>query len=131
MSAAPSLIFEIPAGQFESDRVTSGPLRDGLAINARDLARRCGIREADAKAALAELQRKGFIVNLTPELSIDRAVVRLTMFSFQGEPPTHDYQRYEPTPAEADRIAEVARWKEREARRRGSKRHRRARRIAA
>ena len=93
MNAKPSLIFEIPAGQFESDRVTSGPLRDGLAINGRDLARRCGIREADAKKALRELERKGFIVNLTPELSIDRAVVRLTMFSFQGRPPTHDYQR--------------------------------------
>jgi hypothetical protein len=100
MSAAPSLIFEIPAGQFESDRVTSGPLRDGVAINARDLARRCGIREADMKAALAELQRKGFIVNLTPELSIDRSVVRLTMYPFQGQPATHDYQRYAPTPDE-------------------------------
>jgi hypothetical protein len=89
----PTILFEIEAGQCEMDRVTSGPLRDGLAMNARDLARRCGIREADAKKALRELERKGFIVNLTSELSIERAVVRLTMFEFQGRPPTHDYQR--------------------------------------
>jgi hypothetical protein len=91
--SAPTVLFEIEAGQFQMDRVTSGPLRDGLAMNARDLARRCGIREADAKRALRELERKGFIVNLTPELSIDRAVVRLTMFPFQGQKPTHDYRR--------------------------------------
>jgi hypothetical protein len=107
--SAPSLVFEIPAGERASDRVTSGPLRDGLAINARDLARRCGIREADMRAALAELQRKGFIVSLTPELSIDRAVVRLTMFPFQGQAATHDYQRYAPTPDERRQYEATAR----------------------
>ena len=72
-------------------RISSGPLRDGIAINLPELADKLRMSKRQTRAALAGLIERGFIVNLTPELSLDRAVFRLTMFPFQGVAPTDDY----------------------------------------
>lgn len=88
-----------------TQRLTTGPLRDGLAIDARDLASTTNMSVSAMRKALRDLEAKGFIVNLTPELPIDKAIVRLTMFQFQGQAPTEDYIRYEPTPEERKRVA--------------------------
>jgi predicted ArsR family transcriptional regulator len=81
-------------------RIESGPLRDGMAMDARELATALMMSERQVKVSLVELVEKGFVVNLTPELSVDKAVFRLTMFPFQGRPPTHDYL----TPEERSRL---------------------------
>jgi hypothetical protein len=60
-------------------------------MDARELAAALMMSERQVKTSLAELVEKGFVVNLTPELSLDKAVFRLTMFPFQDQPPTHDY----------------------------------------
>ena len=73
-------------------RLTSGPLKDGLAINARDLADSTNMSVNAMRKSIRELEAKGFIVNLTPELPIEKAVVRLTMFPFQGQRATEDYR---------------------------------------
>jgi hypothetical protein len=74
-------------------RIPSGPLRDGLAVNLPELAEKLRMSKRQTRAALAGLIERGFLINLTPELSLDRAVFRLTMFPFQGAPPTDDYAR--------------------------------------
>jgi hypothetical protein len=81
-------------------RIESGPLRDGMAMDARELAAALMMSERQVKASLGDLVEKGFVANLTPELSLDKAVFRLTMFPFQGQPPTHDYL----TPEERSRL---------------------------
>jgi len=73
-------------------RLTSGPLKDGLAINVRELADATNMSFGAMRKSLRELEAKGFIRNLTPELPIEKAVVRLTMFQFQGHPATEDYR---------------------------------------
>jgi DNA-binding IclR family transcriptional regulator len=72
-------------------RITNGPLRDGISVNLQELADKLRMSKRQTHAALAGLIERGFIVNLTPELSLDRAVFRLTMFPFQGAAPTDDY----------------------------------------
>ena len=91
-------------------RLTSGPLKDGLAINARDLADATNMSVNAMRKAIRDLEAKGFIVNLTPELPIEKAVVRLTMFPFQGQRATEDYTRIPLTPEEEKRAA----WLEKE-----------------
>jgi hypothetical protein len=91
-------------------RLTSGPLKDGLAINARDLADATNMSVNTMRKAIRDLEAKGFIVNLTPELPIEKAVVRLTMFPFQGQRATEDYTRIPLTPEEEKRAA----WLEKE-----------------
>lgn len=86
-------------------RLTSGPLKDGLAINARDLADSTNMSVNAMRKSLRELEAKGFIRNLTPELPIEKAVVRLTMFPFQGQKATEDYIRIPLTPEEQKRAA--------------------------
>lgn len=86
-------------------RLTSGPLKDGLAINARDLADSTNMSVNAMRKSLRELEAKGFIRNLTPELPIEKAVVRLTMFPFQGQKATEDYTRIPLTPEEQKRAA--------------------------
>jgi hypothetical protein len=71
-------------------RLTSGPLRDGLAINVRELADATNMSVNATRKAIRDLEAKGFVVNLTPELPIDMAVMRLTCFPFQGQPATED-----------------------------------------
>jgi len=88
----------------------SGQFSDGITIDAREIAAKLGIGTQAAKAALAELIGKGFLANLTPELPLDNAVFRLTMYPFQGQPATHDYL----TPKERSRI-EAQRAKRRRA----------------
>jgi hypothetical protein len=85
-------------------RLTSGTLRDGLAINARELANSANMSGNATRQALRELEAKGFIVNLTPELPIDKAVVRLTCFPYQGRPATEDYTRIPLTSDEQRRL---------------------------
>jgi DNA-binding Lrp family transcriptional regulator len=85
-------------------RLTFGPLKDGLAISARELANSANMSGNATRQALRELEAKGFIVNLTPELPIDKAVVRLTCFPFQGQPATEDYTRIPLTPEERRRL---------------------------
>jgi hypothetical protein len=91
-------------------RLTSGPLKDGLAINVRDLADSTNMSVNAMRKSLRELEAKGFIRSLTPELPIDKAVVRLTMFPFQGQKATEDYARIPLTPNEEKRAA----WLEKE-----------------
>lgn len=85
-------------------RIMNGPFRDAMTMDARDLAANLRIGVREAKAALTELERKGFLVSLTPELPLDKAIVRLTMLPFQGRQPTQDYRKYEPTPDERRRL---------------------------
>jgi DNA-binding GntR family transcriptional regulator len=68
-------------------RLTSGPLKDGLAINTRDLADSANMSANATRKALRELESRGFIVSLTPELPIDKAVVRLTAFPYPRRGP--------------------------------------------
>ena len=82
-------------------QITSGPLRDEIAVNLPELADACRMTKRQMRAALAGLIERGFIVNLTPELSFDRAVFRLTMLPFQDAAPTDDYL----TPDERTRLA--------------------------
>jgi hypothetical protein len=87
-------IAEYGPDEVERTRVfTEGPLRDGISINLQDLSDRMRLGKRQTREALAGLIEKGFIVNLTPELALDRAVFRLTFLPFQGEPPTNDYER--------------------------------------
>jgi DNA-binding Lrp family transcriptional regulator len=86
-------------------RLTSGPLKDGLAINVRDLAASTNMSINATRKSIRELEAKGFIVNLTPELPIEKAVVRLTMFPFQGQRATDDYTRIPLTFEEEKRAA--------------------------
>jgi hypothetical protein len=72
-------------------RIENGPMRDGIAINLPELADKLRMSKRQTRAALAGLIDRGFIINLTPELSLDRAVFRLTMLPFQGAAPTDDY----------------------------------------
>jgi hypothetical protein len=81
-------------------KITSGPLRDGIAIHLPELADRLRMSKRQTRTALSGLIERGFIVNLTPELSLDRSVFRLTMFPFQGTAPTDDYL----TPDERSRL---------------------------
>jgi hypothetical protein len=62
-------------------RLTFGPLIDGLAINAPELAGETNMSVNATRKALIDLEQKGFIVSLTPELPIDKAVVRLSSTS--------------------------------------------------
>jgi hypothetical protein len=73
-------------------RLTSGPMRDGLAINVRELADATNMSVNAMRKSILDLESKGFIRNLTPELPIEKAVVRLTMFQFQGHPATEEYR---------------------------------------
>jgi hypothetical protein len=98
-------------------RLLDGPLKDGIEINARELAAATNMSTNAMCKALEELERKGFIANLTPWLPIDKAVVRLTMFEFQGQPATEDYVNYKPTPAEQRRLDWLDRQDAREAKR--------------
>jgi hypothetical protein len=59
-------------------RIMSGPLRDGMAMDARELEAALVMSERQVKASLAGLVDKGFVVNLTPERLLDKAVLRLT-----------------------------------------------------
>jgi DNA-binding IclR family transcriptional regulator len=72
-------------------RIASGPLRDGISVSLPELADELRMSKRQTREALAGLIERGFIVNLTPELSLDRAVFRLTMFPYQGAAPTNDY----------------------------------------
>ena len=81
--------------------ITNGPLRDGIAVNLPELADKFRMSKRQTRASLAGLIERGFIVNLTPELPLDRAVFRLTMFPFQGSAPTDDYL----TPDERSRLS--------------------------
>ena len=99
-------------------RLTTGPLKDGLVVNARDLAASTNMSVNAMRKALRDLEAKGFISNLTPELPIDKAVVRLTMFPFQGQPASEDYTRIPLTPEEQKRAERLERNEERERRRR-------------
>ena len=99
-------------------RLTSGPLKDGLAVNVRDLAESTNMSFNAMRKAIRDLEAKGFIRNLTPELPIEKAVVRLTMFPFQGQKATEDYTRYVPTPEEQKRIDWLDKEEARQRRRR-------------
>jgi hypothetical protein len=90
--------------EFPTARIAEGPLKDGMFINARELAESCNMSRSAARRALAVLEAKGFIVNLTPDRPIDKAVVRLTMFPFQGKKATEDYVSIPLTPAEQVRL---------------------------
>jgi hypothetical protein len=72
-------------------RITDGPLRDGMPIDIRELCASVKMSERATIEAIAELERDGFIVNLTPERPLRNAIVRLTCLPFQGQPPTQDY----------------------------------------
>jgi hypothetical protein len=98
-------------------RIKNGPFRDAMAMDARDLADSTNMSVRQTRAALRELERKGFIVNFAPELSLDKAILRLTMVPFQGAPPTQDYVNYEPTPNERRRLEMLDRKEARHARR--------------
>jgi hypothetical protein len=74
-------------------RIANGPLRDGIAVNLPELADACRMTKRQMRAAITGLIERGFIVNLTPELSLDCAVFRLTMLPFQGRAPTEEYAR--------------------------------------
>jgi len=99
-------------------RLTSGPLKDGLAINVRDLGKSTNMSVNATRKAIIDLERRGFLVNLTPELPIDKAVMRLTCYAFQGQPATEDYMRIPLTPEEQKRAERLDRNEERERRRR-------------
>jgi DNA-binding Lrp family transcriptional regulator len=99
-------------------RLTYGALKDGLAISARELADSTNMSVNAMRKALRHLEEKGFIRNLTPELPIEKAVVRLTMFPFQGQKATEDYTRYVPTPEEQKRIDWLDKEEARQERRR-------------
>jgi hypothetical protein len=99
-------------------RLTSGPLKDGMAVNARELADSTNMSVNAMRKALRDLEEKGFIRNLTPELPIEKAVVRLTMFPFQGQQATEDYALIPLTLAEQKRAAWLERDDERQDRRR-------------
>ena len=81
-------------------RITDGPFRDGMPIDFKELRASVRMSERATIEALAELERDGAIVNLTPERPIQHAIVRFTMFPFQGKPPTNDYVTKCPIPAE-------------------------------
>jgi hypothetical protein len=83
------------------NRITDGPLRDGMPIDVRELCASVRMSERATLEALSELERDGFIVSLTPERPLRNAVVRLTMFPFQGKPPTNDYVAKCPFPPES------------------------------
>jgi hypothetical protein len=91
--------------EFPTARIADGKFRDGMFVNARELAESCNMSHGAARRALVELEREGFIVNMTPELPIDKAVVRLTMFPYQGKQATEDYERIPRTPDEQIRLA--------------------------
>jgi hypothetical protein len=99
-------------------RIKSGPLKDGLTVNVKDLAASTNMSVSAARRAIVDLERKGFLVNLTPELPIEKAVVRLTCFPFQGRQATEDYTRIPLTPEEQKRAERLERNEERERRRR-------------
>jgi hypothetical protein len=82
-------------------RITDGPLRDGMPIDVRELSASVIMSERATIEALAELERDGAIVNLTPERPIQHAIVRLTCFPFQGQPATEDYVTKCPLPPES------------------------------
>jgi hypothetical protein len=82
-----------PSGVEQTRVFTKGPMRDGISVNLQGLADKSGMTKRQMRGALAGLIEKGFIVNLTPELALDRAVFRLTFLPFQDKPPTNDYER--------------------------------------
>ena len=90
-------------------KITEGPRRDGFTVNVRDLAADLQMSERAAIDAIAELESKGFIVNLTPERKPANAVFRLTTCPFQGNPPTEDYLNYKLTPEEQRRLDQIDR----------------------
>jgi hypothetical protein len=83
-------------------RITAGPYRDGFTVDVKELCCDVQMSERGTVAAIAELERGGFIVNLTPERKLANAVFRLTCFPYQGQPATHDYMRV--TPEEQRRL---------------------------
>jgi hypothetical protein len=82
-------------------RIAEGPFRDGMPIDVRELCASVRMSERATIEALAELERDGVIVSLTPHRPLRNAVVRLTMFPFQGKPPTNDYVAKCPLPPES------------------------------
>jgi hypothetical protein len=82
-------------------RIADGPFRDGMPIDFKELRASVKMSERATLEAIAELERDGFLVNLTPERPIQHAIVRLTCFPFQGQAPTQDYVTKCPVPPES------------------------------
>jgi hypothetical protein len=79
----------------------------GINVDLRELCRDVQMSERATIEAIAELERKGFIVNLTPERKLCNAVFRLTCFPFQGQPATEDYTKIPLTPEEQRRLDQL------------------------
>jgi hypothetical protein len=97
-------------------RIPNGPYRDGIAIHVREFCDATKMGPKTLRKALAELESKGFIVNLTPDRPLDKAIIRLTMFPFQSQAPTEDYLRYQSTPEEQRPVDRLGRQDARDVR---------------
>jgi hypothetical protein len=88
-------------------RINHGPLRDGINVDLRELCRDVQMSERATIEAIAELERRGFVVNMTPERKLCNAVFRLTCFPYQGQPATEDYAKIPLTPEEQRRLDQL------------------------
>jgi hypothetical protein len=66
-----------------------------LALDTQEFCLSSNLSKAKLASALAELELGGFIVNATPGNPPLRSAWKLSMLSYDGNPPTRDYLRPE------------------------------------